>query len=236
MRLSAVRLCVLTLTLMIWAVGVPGVHSNPVASLNAAAGSARIQSGIGENAFQPGAEEHPGERATEEHGENDGGGLLPVIAKAVNAAILVATLIYFLRAPLASYLASRSAQVRQELVTAAEMRETAKRQIEEVDRRLAALPGEIEALKSRGADEIAAEGARIQQLANTERERLIEQTKREIDLQLRVAQRELIAHASELAVGLAGQRIKRNITDEDQRRLIDRYVEQIGADTRVPRR
>jgi F-type H+-transporting ATPase subunit b len=92
-----------------------------------------------------------------------------------------------------------------------------------------ALPAEIEALTAQGAQEIAQEEARITQTAEVERQRLLEQTRREIDLQLRIAQRELVAHAADLAVGVATERIKKNITDEDQARLVDRYVEGLSA-------
>ena len=57
-----------------------------------------------------------------------------MIAKLVNFAVLVGALVYFLKAPIAGYLAGRSAQIRQDLVTAAEMRKTATAQLEEIDR------------------------------------------------------------------------------------------------------
>jgi F0F1-type ATP synthase membrane subunit b/b' len=72
-----------------------------------------------------------------------------------------------------------------------------------------------------------AEEARIAQAAAAERERLIEQTRREIDMRLRIARRELMAHAADLAVTLAEQRIKRTITPDDQIRLVDRYAAEL---------
>jgi F-type H+-transporting ATPase subunit b len=113
-------------------------------------------------------------------------------------------------------------------VTAAETREAATRQLSEIQARLAALPGELEALKTRGAEEIAAERVRIQQAAEAERQRLLEHTRREIDMRLRVARRELVEHAAELAVAIASERIKRSITPDDQTRLIDRYTSQLN--------
>ena len=41
--------------------------------------------------------------------------------------------------------------------------------------------------------------------------------------------RDLVAHAGELAVGLAADRIKRSITDADQQRLVDQYVGQLKS-------
>src|SRR5205814_6022155 len=137
--------------------------------------------------------------ATEAHG----GRIVDVIARAVNFAILVGTLFYFLHSPIRTYLAGRSSQIRSDLVNAAEMRQAAAAQIEEIDRKMKALPAELEALRVQGAEEIAAEEARIAAAAAAERKRLLEQARREIDVQVRIAQRELVSHAADLAVGVA---------------------------------
>lgn len=158
-------------------------------------------------------------------------GILPTIARLFNFAILAGVLVYFLRRPIQEYLATRSNQIRQDLVTAADMRRTATAQLEEIQRKLAALPAELEALRTRGAEDIAAEQARIGETAKAERERLLEQTRREIQMRLRVARRELTEHAAQLAVQVAEQRIKRNITSEDQLRLLDRYASQVAERT-----
>jgi F-type H+-transporting ATPase subunit b len=149
------------------------------------------------------------------------------ISRFFNSAVLFGVLYYFLRKPIASYLASRDSEIRNDLVTAAQMKETATAQLATLEQKMAALPGEIEALRARGQEEIAAEEARIEQAAAVDRERLLEQTRREIDLQLRIAQRELVEHASNLAVALATDRIKHTITPADQERLVDRYLQQV---------
>lgn len=150
-----------------------------------------------------------------------------LVARLVNFGILAGTLVYVLRSPLGQYLAARTTEIRQELVTAADMRRAAATQLEEIDRRLNALPAEIDNLKARGVEEIAAEEARIAQAADVERQRLLEQTRREIELQLRAARDELVKHAAELAIGVASDRIKRTITPDDHLRLVDRYVEHV---------
>lgn len=150
-----------------------------------------------------------------------------VIARFLNFAVLVGVLVYFLRAPIAGYLSRRSTEIRSDLVTAAETREAASEQMARVEKRLQSLPSEIEALKARGIEEVAAEEARILKAAETERNRLMEQARRDIDMRLRAAKRDLVKQAADLAVGLASDRIKRNITDADQQRLVDRYLTQI---------
>lgn len=154
-------------------------------------------------------------------------GLVPVVARLVNFAILIGTLIYLLRAPVATYLNDRGRQIRSDLVNAAEMKQTAASQLEEIDRRMKALPGELEALRAQGAQEISAEEARIRAAAAAERDRLLEQARRDINHHVQIAERELVSHAADLAVGVAGERIKKTITDDDQKRLADRYVEQL---------
>jgi F-type H+-transporting ATPase subunit b len=142
----------------------------------------------------------------------------------VNFAILFGALWYFLKAPMANYLRDRHTAIRKELVEAASVTATASAQLAEIEQRLHALPGEIEALRQRGAEEIASEEARIAALAAAERDRLLEQTRREIDLQVRLAKRALVEHAADLSVQLAAERIAQQITPSDQERLVDQYL------------
>jgi F-type H+-transporting ATPase subunit b len=167
------------------------------------------------------AEGHPPE--AEQHSE----GVFPAIARLLNFALLAGTLAYFLKAPIANYLVSRGAQIRQELVTAKELRDAATAQLAELARKLEALPGELEALKARGAEDVRAERARIEQAAGAERTRVLEQMRREIDMRLRIARRELIEHAARLAVQVAESRIVHTISPADQLRLVDRYATQL---------
>src|SRR5690606_30981492 len=127
----------------------------------------------------------------------------PTIARVVNFALLVGILAYFLRSPIAGYLASRSEQIRADLVDAARMRAEAESQLAEIDRRMKALPGELEALRARGARDVQAGEASIRTAAEAERDRLLQQMRREIDLQVRIVRRQLMEEAAALAVGVA---------------------------------
>jgi F-type H+-transporting ATPase subunit b len=171
------------------------------------------------------AQEHaaPGHEAAAEHAE----GPLPTVARVLNFAILAGVLFYFLKVPIATYLASRSTQIRQDLVTAAEMRAAATAQLAQIEAKMQSLPAELDALRAQGAEDVVAERARISRAAGIERERLLEHTRREIAMQLRVARRELVEHAAQLAVDVARARILRTITPEDQLRLVDRYAAQL---------
>lgn len=149
------------------------------------------------------------------------------IARLANFAILIGALYYFLKGPIVTFLGNRYTQIRQDLVTAAEMRAAASAQLAGIQQRMQTLPGELDALRRQGAADVAAEQERIAQAAAAERERLLETTRREIDMRLRLALRELTEHTAALAVGIAEQRIRQSITADDQLRLMDRYTSQL---------
>jgi F-type H+-transporting ATPase subunit b len=174
----------------------------------------------------PGVVAEPSEHGEEEEHHSVWAGLL---WPTVNFAILFGGLWYFLAAPISSYLKDRHTSIRKELVEAASVNATAQSQLAEIDRKLKALPGEIDALRQRGAEEIAAEESRIAALAVSERERLLEQTRREIDLQVRLAKRELTEHTANLAVQLAGDRIQQQMTPADHERIVERYLDTVKA-------
>ena len=144
-----------------------------------------------------------------------------------NFIIFLGVIYYFGNGPLKEYLATRSASIRKDLVEAAELKASAMAQLATVEQKLQALPGELNALRARGADEIVAEEKRIAAAAAADRERLLEQTRREIDLQVRLAKKDLLDHAADLSVQLATERIKKETTPADQDRLVDNYLNQV---------
>jgi F-type H+-transporting ATPase subunit b len=194
------------------------------------ASPARLTAAVQQPETAPAQAEHAA--GDQEHGEEaHEGGWMPVIAKTFNFVLLVGVLVYFLRTPLMGYLDGRIGKVREDLVTAAQTRETASRALAEIDAKMKALPGEIDTLKRRGAEDLAAERQRIEQAAEAERQRLLEHTRREIEMHLRVAKRELLELTANLAVGVATDRIKGSITSDDQARLVDRYASQLRRET-----
>jgi F-type H+-transporting ATPase subunit b len=161
----------------------------------------------------------------EAHDAGEGWGA--TIWKIVNFAILAGGLWYFLRTPISGYLRSRDDTIRRDLVEAASLRASAEQQLAEVRARLAALPGELDALRRRGAEELVAERARMHEASTRARDALLERARREIDLHFRLARRELLAHTADLATQLARTRIASSVTPDDQTRLVDRYAAEV---------
>lgn len=222
MRASRRRQSPLLPTTAAWIV--LALSASPVAATRSWSGAETLPA-----AAQATAQHEEAQAAEHDAEEAHAGGesLLVTLARLANFLILFGGLGYLLKQPLANYLHGRGTYIRRELVEAEEMRGRARQQIEEVDAKLRALPAELEALKSRGAEEVAAEEARIRQAADIERERLREHTRREIEQQLRIARQALRREAAGLAVDAATARIRRSLTPDGHLRLVDRYAEQV---------
>jgi F-type H+-transporting ATPase subunit b len=170
--------------------------------------------------------EHPAEpEHAEEHGLGDM--ILGLGWPIANFIIFLGVIYYFGNKPFKEYLANRHSTIRKDLDEARSMNAAAAAQLLTVDERLKSLPGEIDALRKRGTEEIQAEEQRIAAAAAADRDRLLEQTRREIDLQVRLAKKEILEHAADLSVQLATDRIKKEVTPADQDRLVDRYLQQV---------
>jgi F-type H+-transporting ATPase subunit b len=171
----------------------------------------------------PHAAASTGEHRSEGHGES----WTVVLSRLANFAILVGGLWYFLRSPLGRHLEERSTAIRAGLENATELKRRSATQIGDIETRMRTLPHELDALRARGAEEIKSEEARIRRAAEDARKRLLEQMRRQIDLQLQAAQRDLRRETAELAVGVAGRRVASVINNDDQRHLIGRYISQV---------
>jgi F-type H+-transporting ATPase subunit b len=176
-------------------------------------------------ASQAQADEHAAE--AEHHDESIGGMILGMGWPVANFIIFLGVIYYYGNKPFQDYLANRSATIRKDLVEAAELKATATAQLATIEQKLAALPGELNTLRTRGAEDIKSEEQRIAAAAAADRERLLDQTRREIELQVRLAKKEILEHAADLSVQLATERIKKEVTPEDQSRLVDRYLDQV---------
>ncbi len=177
---------------------------------------------------QEGAHAAQGE-AHKAEGEHEAASPWGLIGKIFNFAVLAGGLVYLLRSPFADYLKNRAVRIRSDLANARQMRDEASAQMAKIDERLKALPSEIDALKRRGTAEATAEQARMREATEAERQRLIDQARREVESQVRTAERMLLKRAGELAVNVATERVRRTITDADQVRLVDRYLAQVGG-------
>lgn len=148
--------------------------------------------------------------------------------KFFNLLVFVAAMTYILRRPVADALRSRRERIRRDLLKAREERETALRQLAEVDSRLGRMDSEVAAIWSKAKAEAEAERERIMRDTEAEMLKLREQAQREIESAGKVARQELRRFAAQQSVNLAEEIIRRDMRPEDDARLIRLNVEELG--------
>jgi len=171
------------------------------------------------------AQEVPGKAAEHEaagHEDSSREGPSPVWAWA-NFAILAGALGYLVVNKGGPWFRSRSFAIRKGIAEAEEIRRSAEAGVAEVDRRLAGLQTEIERLRANSRREQSAEAERIRQHTAADLARIQEHAAREIDSAGKAARLELKRYAAQLAVDLAEQKIRRQMTPEVQAALIERF-------------
>lgn len=154
--------------------------------------------------------------------------------KFVNLAIFIPLLIWFLNRVLGVHgaLRDRKDLIRRDLVRAQEERDAAVAKLKEVEERLARLDTEVAEIQERSKREAAEERERIARSMETEIARLGEQAQREIESAGKTAKHELRRYTAEQSVRLAEEMIRREMKPEDDARLIDSNIRELGGAAR----
>jgi len=164
--------------------------------------------------------------------ESGGHGANTALWKSLNFAVLAAGIGYLLYKAGRPFLRSRTSEIQRAIAEAARLRQEAEARAAEMDRRLANLAAEIEQLRSEARRQTAQEEERLK--ADTERliARLRHSAELEIASAVKRARQELQAHAAQLALELAREKIRRRMTPEIAAGLIDSFVENLGRAAR----
>lgn len=161
-------------------------------------------------------------------GEAAGWGWIETLGRWVNLFILFGAIYYVSRAPLKNFLENRRRTLQLEIREARESKERAESSLKEMQERMSRLQEELQELKAEAQRESELERRRL--LADAERDagKVVEAARREISGMTQAAVQELKDYAAELSVRLAEEKIRGEMTDEDNRRLVDRFVIKLG--------
>ena len=149
--------------------------------------------------------------------------------KIFNLVLFVGALVFLLRRPLSESMRARREGIRQDLMRAQEERNAALGKLEEVESRLSRLGAEIEAVRTQSQREAEAERERIARSTEDDLRKLREQAQREIESAAKVARQDLRRYAAEQSVRLAEDMLRRDIRPEDDARLVNEYMEDLGG-------
>jgi F-type H+-transporting ATPase subunit b len=168
------------------------------------------------------------------HHKGEGENLGSSIWAWANFAILAGLLGYLTVKKGGPWFASRSQSIRQGIAEAEEIRAKAEASAAQVDRRLASLETEIEKLRANARREQAAEAERIRLQSAADLSRIQEHATREIDSAAKGARLELKRYAAQLAVDLAEQKIRRQMTPQLQSALVENFARDLERPSASP--
>ncbi len=164
--------------------------------------------------------------AAAEGAEHHGPGM-PVVYHAINFAILVGLLFYFLRKPVKEFFASRAALIRGNIDEAKQRKDEAAKKYAEYEQRLQSIESEMQGLITSLKQDGELERKRLLETAQQQAVSLQSNSERMLQQELRKAKEDLKREAVGLAGQLAEDLIRQNITPEDQGRIVGQYLEKM---------
>jgi len=157
------------------------------------------------------------EASSASHGES----LMGWVWKIVNFAILVVILVKFLGKPMREYFKKRTELIERSLKEAQEAKAIAEKALKEVEEKLRLKDEEIERIISTAKASGEAEKAELIEQGKRMSEKIKEQARENISMELQSAKEALRAEAAELALKLAEKKIREGLDEQTQRRLIE---------------
>ncbi|PLY01604.1 MAG: ATPase [Desulfuromonas sp.] len=162
-------------------------------------------------------------------GEGHGGNLLKdFLYRILNFAIMIGLLAYFVAKPFKNGMANRRESIEKALEEARKAQADAEAKFAEYDAKLAAANEEIEELSAAIGREGELERKNILENAEKMAAKIEQDADRNAELAVSKARAELRQEAAVLAVELAKGLLEKNFTADDQKRLVDEYIEKVG--------
>jgi len=186
------------------------------------------QTGVAPAASEP-ATEHGEAVAGHDAGHGEHGAHASVDAKTLalqllNFGVLLFILIYFGGRALSKAFRGRHNQLKTDIESAANQRAQAEQRLREQDARLANLEQELAALRAVVKEEGMRERIRLLAGADEKAKRIQDETRFQLDQQVREAEQRLRAEVASTAVKVADELLKRSVSADDERRLAQDFA------------
>lgn len=152
-----------------------------------------------------------------------------MLYRTINFAILSTVLYMVLSKPLKNYLASRSEAIKKALDEAKRVREEAEKKYREYQEKMDRLTSEAKELKDSLIAEGDVEKNRIIEEANKAAQRIREQAKFAAEQEIKKARLALKEEMANLIAEMAEDRLRKEIKDSDQERLVKEYLAAVGG-------
>lgn len=150
-----------------------------------------------------------------------------MVARWANFIVLFGGLAFLLRKPMSEFFTSRRAEIAGGLQRAQDAQTRAQARMDEIEKRLANLTSEIEKLRTGAQQESSAERDKILAAAKHEVERVVEQARQEVERVARSIEREIKEHVADQVIDRAGNALRTEMTQDDQKRIIVRFIQNL---------
>lgn len=152
-----------------------------------------------------------------------------LLIQVVNFLILIALLSRFLFAPLKKFLVERAEGIEKALAEARLAREAAAKAHKEHRAQVLAAQRDAAALREQALREVEAERQRLTKASRDEAQRMVDEAKAAIEMETKRAQATLRDEVVNLSLAAAERLLGRSMTADDQKRLAEQYVSELGG-------
>jgi F-type H+-transporting ATPase subunit b len=162
-------------------------------------------------------------------GADRSGDLLDLLYRFINFALLVIILFIVLRkVPLKEYFSSRIEGIKKELEDLKKQREASERKARELEAKVKAFEGERKEILAQYRADGLAEKERIVAEARDRAKQILQQAEVSIQYEMQTAKEKLKEEVVALAAQRAEEIIAREMTDNDQDRLVNEFIDKLG--------
>ena len=150
------------------------------------------------------------------------------VLKLINMLVFLGALGWWVGKPVKAAFASRGEQIRREREEAGERRTKADRMAADIQARLTQIEQEVRSIRERAEAEGKRQREELIAAAETEARKILQAARNEVDNRLKLARTELTEYAGQLASERAENILREKITPEDQRKLFDESLREVG--------
>jgi len=147
--------------------------------------------------------------------------------RVMNFAVLAIALFFLLKKPVSQFLGDRIQNISQQLEELEAQKAAAEKKLAEYNEKLSTLSSESEKIIDQYRQQGIALKEKILEEAAAAAEKLEEQAMRTIDHEFAQARTQLEAEVFEKALAKAEEKIKKNITEQDQDMLVNEYLTKV---------
>lgn len=144
-----------------------------------------------------------------------------------NVVLLAAVLYIAARKPIQAFFRDRRERIEGDVQTAARLRQEAEERHGRLQRQLSELESDLDRIRRTARERAENERERILSDAQASVERIRADARVAIDQELRRARAELRQEASDLSVEIASGLLRDQVTESDQSRLLDEFIDEV---------